>query len=199
MGSMEEILDQPLIEANRDTVKYGGFWKRLAAMLIDGVILTPVTLGITYFNIINWKNPAIFIVVSLAGMAYKPVMECLYGATLGKMVLKLTVVNSDLEMAGVGTILLRNSLTLVPSILTLVMTLPVYFHADFGSVSGFMEYTTFTQGHTSAQLVSTLSGLIAIVDGIVMMADNRSRSLHDKIADTLVIDRSYGSTRYVAP
>ncbi|MBT1699208.1 RDD family protein [Fulvivirgaceae bacterium PWU4] len=187
---MEEILDEPLIEINKNTVKYGGFWKRFVAVLIDGVILTPVTLGVTYFNTIDWKNPAIFIAVSLAGMAYKPVMESLYGATLGKMALKLKVVNGNFEMAGIGTILLRNSLSLVPSIVTLAMTLPVYFHAEFASVSGFMEYTSFIEGHTSAQVVNMFSGLITIVDGIVMMADNRSRSLHDKIADTLVIDRS---------
>lgn len=187
---MEEILDQPLIDTNRATVRYGGFWKRFAATLIDGIVLTPVTLGISYFNVINWKNPSVFIAVSLVCLVYKPVMEYMYGATLGKMALKLKVVNQDLEMANGAKILFRNIFNLVPSILTLVMTLPVYYDPEFGSVSGFMEYTAFTRSYASLQVISMLSGLITIVDGIVLMADQKSRSLHDKIAGTLVIDRS---------
>jgi hypothetical protein len=94
-----QILDQPLIQTNQNDVKYAGFWSRLGALLIDGIILAPLSFGISYFNIVSWKSLLVLILLGLITVTYKPVLEFLYGATWGKMALKLKVVSLQFENA----------------------------------------------------------------------------------------------------
>lgn len=81
---MAGILDETLIPQDNVQVKYGGFWPRLGALVLDGIILAPITFGITYYNISTWKSIPLLALISIIGVAYKPVMEHMYGATLGK-------------------------------------------------------------------------------------------------------------------
>jgi uncharacterized RDD family membrane protein YckC len=185
-----DVLDQPLVQADTATVKYGGFWSRFGALILDGFILAPFSLGLSYFNITSWKSSLALVVITLIGLAYKPFMEFNYGATLGKMAFKLKVVNNDLERASLGEILLRNIFNIVPSLITLFVTLGVYADPEFGDITGFMEYTAFTQQYAALQFISYGSGILSIIDGIVLIADDQKRSLHDKIAKTFVVDQS---------
>lgn len=185
-----EVLDQTLIQTNERTVKYGGFWPRLGAMLIDGLILAPFTFGITYYNITSWKSPLLLVLLTLLTVAYKPFLEFTYGATLGKMSLKLKVVNLQYESATLGEILMRNIFHILPSLVTLYFTIDIYNDPEFADVTGFMQYSAFSQKFTSLQFISVGSGLLLIVDAIVLLADKYKRSLHDKIGQTCVIDQS---------
>src|SRR5690242_1599640 len=90
-----EILDEKPIARNESAVVYGGFWIRFGAIIIDGIILSPVAFGLLYFNATMWKSMPILILGSLVQIAYKPFCEIYYGATLGKMALKLKVVNYE--------------------------------------------------------------------------------------------------------
>jgi uncharacterized RDD family membrane protein YckC len=187
---MEEVLDQSFVQPERSAIKYGGFWQRFGAVIIDGLIWSPVSFGITYFNIINWKSPLILVIISLIGVAYKPFMEYTYGATWGKMALKLKVTNLELETASLQEILLRNVFHIVPTLISLVFSIGMYMDPGFQSISGFMEFSTFSEQFTSLQTISYMSGLITIVDAIMLAADSQKRSLHDRIGGTLVLDQS---------
>src|SRR5687767_7279656 len=102
-----DVLDQPLIEVDANAVKFGGFWLRLGALIIDTVILAPISFGVMFFNITSWKSPLLLIIFSLIAVGYKPAMERYYGATLGKMALKLRVVNLQLQPANLTEIVMR--------------------------------------------------------------------------------------------
>jgi hypothetical protein len=53
-----EILDAPQTETiDPNTVIYGGFWVRFGAMFIDGLVLAPVSVGVTYYNATSAKSP----------------------------------------------------------------------------------------------------------------------------------------------
>lgn len=186
-----EILDapQPNTTIDPNTVIYGGFWVRLGAMFIDGLVLAPVSVGIMYYNATAMKSPILLAVITLLSLAYKPVMEYIYGATLGKMALKLRVVDAQFESAGLQEILLRNIFHIVPSLVTLVFTIGLYLSPEFEDISGFMEYSQYSSQFKSLQIVNYVSFFITIVDAIVLLADSRKRSLHDKIAQTYVIER----------
>jgi uncharacterized RDD family membrane protein YckC len=43
---------------------YSTFWNRFGASLIDGIILILISLPVTYFNVISWKIPVLFIIIS---------------------------------------------------------------------------------------------------------------------------------------
>jgi uncharacterized RDD family membrane protein YckC len=182
-----EVLDQTAIQTNQKVVKYGTFWPRLGATIIDGLILAPLTLGLAYFNVTTWKSTLILVAFSLVGVIYKPFMELNYGATFGKMALNLKVVNLQFDRPNLSEILLRNVFHLAASLLTLLFTLQVYSDPEFESVTGFMEYSAFSQQFVALRVTGMISGLLTLVDGVIMVADERSRSLHDKIGKTYVI------------
>lgn len=142
-----------------------------------------------YFNVTSAKSSLLLAVVTLLTLAYKPIMEYVYGATLGKMALKLKVVDAQFEKAGLQEILLRNIFHIVPSLVTLFFTLDIYLSPEFEEINGFMEYSQYSGQFKSLQIMNFVSGLITIVDAIVLLADSRKRSLHDKIAQTYVIER----------
>jgi len=85
---------QPLVSSvsNTSTLKYVGFGRRLGAYLIDAVIvnlvLSPLYLIIPDFNLVNM----IFLVLYTL---YYVFMVGMYGATLGKMILKIRIVKED--------------------------------------------------------------------------------------------------------
>jgi uncharacterized RDD family membrane protein YckC len=185
---MEQVLDEALFQTKEKTVKYAGFWPRLGALIIDGIILAPISYGLTYLNVTLWKGSLIMVLATLIGMAYKPVMEHLYGATLGKMSLNLKVTNLDFEKSSLSQILLRNIFNIAPSLVTLVLMIGVYQDPGFQSVSGYSEYSTFLSSFKMIQYVNLLMGGLVIADAIVMLADKRNRAWHDRIAGTFVIE-----------
>jgi uncharacterized RDD family membrane protein YckC len=184
-----EALDQPLI-ANDTSVKYGGIGARFGATIVDMLVLTPVTLGTMYFNVTTWKSSLILVAVSLLTVAYKPWMELQYGATVGKMALKLKIVNLRYEQANINEILLRNIFNIVPSLIMLFITLRIYNDPDFQTITGFAEYSAWSAKFQALQFGNLIVGGIGIIDGIVLIADKQSRALHDKIASTFVIERA---------
>ncbi|HEV8513079.1 MAG TPA: RDD family protein [Cyclobacteriaceae bacterium] len=191
---MEEVLDQSLFNQPTDAkpanVKYAGFWSRFGALIIDGIILAPISFGLTYFNISSWKSTALLVLISLVGIGYKPYMELMYGATWGKMALKLTVTNKNFERANLSEILFRNVFHIVPQLISLLITISIYNNADFESVSGWGEFTSFSQQFPLLQYFNYASGSITIIDAIMLAADDQKRSLHDRIGGTFVIDQS---------
>ena len=184
---MDEVLDESLFEREKPSVTYGGFWQRVGALILDGIILTPVVFGLTYVNVVTWKSPLVLILASLAGIAYKPLMEYVYGATWGKMAVKLVVKNRDLEKAELGEILVRNVFHIVFPLISLYFTVMAYNDPGFESVSGFMAYSTFINGFAALKYVNFTSTFIDCIDAIVLASDKQKRSLHDQIAGTVVI------------
>jgi uncharacterized RDD family membrane protein YckC len=187
---MEEVLDQSFVQPERSAVKYGGFWQRFGALFIDGLILAPISMGLNYFNIITWKSPMILVAITIIAIGYKPFMEYSYGATWGKMALKLKVTNLEFEKADLQAILMRNIFHIVPQLISLVFSIGMYTDPDFQSVTGFMEFSTFSEQFTTLQYINYASGLLTIVDAIMLAADSQKRSLHDRIGGTFVLDQS---------
>jgi uncharacterized RDD family membrane protein YckC len=185
-----EALDQPLIKTDESAIKYGDFFPRLGAQLLDALVIAPVSFGVTYFNITSWKSPLLLVVLTLITVAYKPFLEFTYGATLGKMALNLKVVNLQHERANLTEILIRNSFYIVPSLVTLFLSIVMYNEPEFQSITGFMEYSAYAQQFPASKFISMATTLFVVVDGIVMVADDRKRSLHDKVAKTYVIKLS---------
>jgi uncharacterized RDD family membrane protein YckC len=184
-----EALDQAMI-ANETTVKYGGGGLRFVASLVDTLVLLPLTFGISYYNIISWKSSAILISVNMLCIIYKPAMELLYGATLGKMAVKLQVVNAQYEQPNINDILIRNVFQIVPGIIMLFITVWTYSDPEFETITGFTEYSVWSSKFMALQFGNYAVSALMIVDGIVLLADKQSRAWHDKIASTFVVQRS---------
>jgi uncharacterized RDD family membrane protein YckC len=186
---MQTILDDSLIRDENIKVRYGAFWPRVGAYLVDAIVLTPISFGLTYFNITSWKSTGIMLLVAFVSVAYKPFMEFYYGATLGKMASNLKVTNQQFERANLQEILIRNIFFIVPTLLSAFLSLDMYSDAEFESVSGYMEFVELSKQYRTSQFVSYISGLVIIVDCIMLGTDDRKRSLHDRMAGTFVIEK----------
>ena len=183
MGNLmdDTILDQPVVEQQKSITTYGGFWQRVGAAFLDWVVMVPVSLGIRYLNVSPW-SPVISVVLNLIPVIYKPLMEYRYGATLGKMVLKLRVRNLEMEDPSLGAIFRRNVFYLIPQVLSLWSTLVRYFGRGIESDSLLGDFTIF-------QYIVIGFAFISIIEVIMMAADSRKRSLHDRIGGTVVVNQ----------
>lgn len=147
------------ISYDKDRVVYAGFFPRLAAFLLDSVL---VSAALSVFKFIVWIiklavgdavifKPILFtynvfdILFYLLTVAYFVLMTYFCGATLGKFLMKIRVVDVDGQKLGFLSVLIRE-----------------------------------TVGRY-------LSALIVYVGYIIAGLDTRKQGLHDKIADTLVI------------
>ncbi len=95
-----EALPIPPIPTVVPTYVYAGFWTRLGAAFIDGVIVAIIQLVVVAFG-----EP--FVLPILINWLYYVLLTGLRGQTVGKMALKIKVVRGNGEVPGVGYAILR--------------------------------------------------------------------------------------------
>lgn len=187
---METTLDQQLIEEQNNHVIYGTFWQRLAALLLDSVVVGGISFPLTSYNISTLKSPIVLVIITVTGLLYKPFMEYKYQATLGKMALNLIVVNQDHKQADLMSILLRNVFHVLPGLASLIISYLLFLTPDFKEVSSFMGYSELLQKDGSMSRYQLFSGLLYITDTIFLLSDNKKRALHDRMGKTYVIKKN---------
>lgn len=171
-------------------VTYGGFWIRTGALFIDGLITSVVVIPISIYNVGSLKSIPLLVLLSLISISYKPAFEFLYGATPGKMVLKLRVVNADFGKADFIAIFLRNIFGIVFSVFVLIFTVIIFLSPDFQSVTGFFEYSTYLGNVREVKYVNGFNFFIVVAEAICLLSDPQKRALHDRIGSTYVIEET---------
>ena len=148
---------------------YGGFWIRLGARVIDGLVLGVPLLILAAVLIPNLlraqrdaSNPAFaafaafsltfFLIYFLLVICYEVVLLRYRGATLGKMACGLKVVRSDGSSLGWGT-----------------------------CVGRFVMWNVVTSG------IPYLNFILLLISGIMAGTDSEKRALHDRVCDTRVV------------
>jgi uncharacterized RDD family membrane protein YckC len=176
--------EESIFDEEQKPVVYAGFWKRFAALLLDGLVMLPLSI-ITLNSRTAWYGAAVMAMTGLAGIIYKPLLEYLYGATLGKKAMSIVVTNNLYEKPNLREALLRNIFGIVSNIISLGFSLFVFANGQLVLArSGFSVF----QGMLGYSLaVGSISCLIGITDFIVFLADKRNRALHDFIGKTYVI------------
>ena len=185
-----------------DTIKYrpAGFWLRLLAVLIDGIILgLLIFIPVIAFVLLTYTEPQeieldvlgthyfVLIFSMLVQFGYYYYLYSRYQATLGKMIFKMRVVNhTDPENLGSKNILIRVFvMSLLPTLLELL----------FGqNVSQVNDGANVTIDDISP--ISMIYGLVIsayfvafnLINPFVIGLRNDKRGLHDMIAGTRVIE-----------
>jgi uncharacterized RDD family membrane protein YckC len=182
--------DEPLFpEAD---IVFAKFWTRFGAYLLDGLITIIIILPVTYFNVIQWKVPWIFILTSLITIVYKPFMEYKYGATLGKMAVGIQVVGNQFQKVTLKEVLRRVSFYLVPNIIQQILTLNVYFSNQLNSIRHYKDYSEFIVSTNPALYILNIIVIVLLVaDTITFFSNDQNRSLHDIYAGTYVIEKRF--------
>jgi uncharacterized RDD family membrane protein YckC len=165
---------------------YAGFWKRLGASLVDGLALSLVLFPIQFILIWHVSKPtwgpiADTVISNISFPAYTIFFHYRYGATLGKMVTDIKVTLPDGSPIGFKEAFLRS-----------------YVDLGFSIVAMFSELSAI--GNTDAEQIqwSGWAGTVAIIgliwfwsEVVVLLFNERKRSIHDFIAGTVVVHKRF--------
>jgi uncharacterized RDD family membrane protein YckC len=185
---MSDVMDNDLgaVYAPR----FAGFGVRLGAYIIDMLVLIPVIGASMYFTMFS-PNAMAFLLISIIASFYKPVLEGLYGATVGKMALKIKVVGAEGAPIDLNQAFMRWIPFLLGAVFSWWFSYGIISGAAAEGVSGFMEYSLYQQEQTAEMgataTLGQLTGLIPVISALFMLGNARKQAAHDKIAATYVI------------
>jgi len=174
--------------------RFASFGNRLVAAILDFICTLPLTAGVFYFMMFapDFTN---YIIAALVSALYKPLMEGAFGATLGKMIVKLKVVQHGGEKITWAQSFTRYTPWIIAQVLAVWAIQDQLTYPGIEDVSGFMEYSELMaeyqmeNGFGVKSIVSNLAGWIPLVSALFMLGSARKQALHDQLAETYVVHK----------
>ena len=157
-----------------------GFWIRFFAYMIDGLIFTPIAI-LAFVNLFIWKNLSFVILLAIPGFIYKPFMESIKGATLGKMVCGIRVINKDAGKISLLSSYIRYIPFFLAALAGILVAISMFGHPDFKNVTNFVEFQQFDRTIPRSVLQYVLYWVI-FIDCLAIVFNKRKRAMHDMIA-----------------
>jgi uncharacterized RDD family membrane protein YckC len=182
------ILDNNLVsptDTTTDETKWAGFWIRVGASLIDFLVYLPLV-GLNLYNLYSLKNLPLQLIITLIMIAYKPLMEFRYSATLGKMAVKIKVVNTEFEKLTFSQAWVRYIPWLIGQVVSIFTTIILFTNPDFQYATGMVEVAT-VQKEIIPQAYSYITSGILLISCLVVAFNDKKQGLHDMIAKTYCI------------
>lgn len=174
---------------------YAGFWKRFAASVIDFFVLLLPAIFLIWLQI--FSRPLAFLaqfLLTFIGHIYDIYFHGRYGQTIGKRCLNIRVVSLDGSPVSWKQALLRSSVGLALSILSMLSVMVALYRipGEGFSLLGWSELT-----NKQEQLAPYNRELYILMqvwtwsEIIVVLFNRKRRALHDFIAGTVVIDEAH--------
>jgi uncharacterized RDD family membrane protein YckC len=186
----------PLQLENSYESLYGNFGQRFAALLLDGVVLLPITLFALFLNGSNVQNyyyitPATQI-ITLLYYVYLPVH---FGATPGKLMMGLRILKIDGTAIGYQ----ESFLKYVPAMVLSLMSVAILFigigqaDTDLYNEMGWVKKQNYLQSFASPWhfLPAFLSSAYVFANLLVFLLTDRNRSIGDFLARTVVVKNHF--------
>ncbi len=178
-----------------DTVKKAApIWKRIAAALIDSLFFILPTLLSFKFNTNIILSEVTMIALGIIGVLYKVILTYRYGGTIGKLAMKIRVVNCDLQRVTLKQSVLR---VIVDAILLVInWTIRVLAISEIG----LDNFTTLTNLERGKLIIETsvlypiymkVNQFWSISNVLSVLINSNNRALHDFIAGTIVVKKEY--------
>lgn len=184
----ENSLDEQLLQENNrfnEEVEYIGFWPRLAAALIDTLVLAPI-FAFSFYNIFNLKSLVLMYGLTLLSVLYKPLLEWKRGATIGKSAIGIKVVDYNLEKMNLDQSMTRYIPWLINSIFSLFSSTYLFMSPKFNQMDGFIEMGEITNTSPIQTASSIYSVIFLIIVGRLIF-DSKGQGFHDLFAKTYCI------------
>lgn len=164
--------------------EYASFWNRFGAFFIDFLVLMPLA-GLSIYNMISLKAIWLLFLISIVQLLYKPLLESEYGATLGKMALKLKVVTGTGAKMNLGESFLRNVLSIIPALVQAAFGFMLLQDPDFLATETWMEMSTYTQQNQPTWV--NFVGIPYIISCFFVPFSASLQALHDRFVPTWVV------------
>ncbi|MDO8526736.1 MAG: RDD family protein [Deltaproteobacteria bacterium] len=172
-------------------LEYVGVWKRLLAYLVDIVIFLPLLPLSKFLLLYSFQHRTILpqIVMGLMMLSFWIFVTTKFGGTPGKLLLKLRVVNDDQNFISFFDSFLR----VLPWIaISLVSYLELHY-----AISSITWISTVKSYDDAAKILSAtksiygkILGVLVLIDLLVIIFNDKKRSLHDFIAGSYVVTKS---------
>ncbi|MEX0327048.1 MAG: RDD family protein [Puniceicoccaceae bacterium] len=167
-------------EFDLSSMRLAGFGIRLAAYLIDFLILLIPTVGAYFMSSVGG-----YLLLAIPMIAYKPLLDGMLGGTAGKLALGIRVINVSGQHLGIAGGFVRSGLFILPSIPGIVTQIKMIEQGipkmDPEAISAFQE------ANAMLNIASYVFIAIMIISCIVVAFHKQKRGLHDLIADSYVI------------
>lgn len=175
-------------ESIRQSRRYETFGARFIAAILDSFVLIAIGLGLNYS--IPYTNSSILnflseILYNTLPFIYYILMHGYYGQTLGKMAMKVKVVDFESEQKiGLFQAFLRDCIPLILMILSfIVLSFTSYSQNNLFGLSN----TESTISNIAILTINGLSMTWSLIELVSMLTNEKSRAVHDLIAKTVVI------------
>lgn len=165
--------------------QYAGFWIRVGASLVDALIFIAIGI-VNLYNLLSFKSMVLELTIAAIYLAYKPFFEYQYGATFGKMALKIRVIDAEGGPIDAQQAIIRNIPYMLVAAVSVLVTLQVYFEPGFNNVDTFAEYTAVTTAATN-EILNTVVNLFYLVSCLFVAFRANRQALHDSMAGTYCI------------
>lgn len=172
-------------ETMEDYSRPAGFWIRVGANIIDGLIFIPIGI-LSIWNTYSLKSTAVLVLIILPGFIYKPFMESFFGATLGKMSCKIKVIDDNGKKLSLFGAYVRFFPFLLSTGVSLAGQLIVFSSPQFQSATSMMELSVAQQGNF-LYLIGLIVSLLVVVECIFAAFTFRKRALHDMLAESFCV------------
>jgi len=182
-----EILDENDYNKVRN-VQYAGFGERLLASILDSLIMMTPVVGFMYLGFVN-KSLTYLLASAVVGMLYKPIMEGVWGATLGKMILKIKMVDTNLDQIDLGQSILKNAIYIISSLIGILGHFWLVSTDAFQESEGFVEASAAGQ-ESPYTMVGYIWLVVILISCFAMLASNLKQTLHDRLAGTYCVKNS---------
>jgi uncharacterized RDD family membrane protein YckC len=186
---MDTPQENLLTDFEEPEYQFVGFWQRVGARFVDSIIVRVVVYILGLF-INSSGSMIIYAVVSVIPLLYHPVLEYKFGASLGKMLLRIKVVNYDMQNLTIANVVLRNILYVGLQLIAVGFTLfYVYsFQSEENSIiTGIVS--SFSEGISWSVFYGLAMIALVIAEIVCMLTDSKFRALHDRIGKTYVVKK----------
>jgi len=172
-------------QANESYSRPAGFWIRVGASYIDGLIFIPVGI-LSIWNMYSLKSTFALILISLPELIYKPFMESFFGATLGKMACGIKVIDDNGKKLSLFGAYVRFFPYLIRDVVNLTGLLIVFSSPQFQSATSMMEFAQAQQDNFLAPIRRILS-ILFLIECTFAAFTFRKRALHDMLAESFCV------------
>ncbi len=166
--------------------KFASFWSRAMASILDTCIFIPIVF-LSQYNIFTFKSLTLELLLACTWIFYKPFMEYHYGATLGKMTLKLQVVNEQFQPITLDQSVKRFVFYFLGYLAVIFINYIVFTNPDFMGITEIAELGKL-QENINAEFITNVANIPIFVSIVSVIFDPQNQALHDKFAETYCID-----------
>lgn len=167
------------------TYEFATFGDRVKASVIDTLIFIPF-IFMTIYNWTTLKYYEIDLFLNTAMILYKPIMEWHYGATIGKMIAKIKVVDLQFADITLDQSFRRFAIYFVGYGISLMASYALFQDPDFASATTLVEVGDL-QAKSPLNDFSQMASFLVLVSVTFVAFDLKRQALHDRLAETYCI------------